>query len=144
MRELWPEGRECGGVGETTWSPSSSVSSSSPMANVPPSSGTLQSDGLLALWGIRMLSNELLRDARVGLVAEVDPLASSFLRCFCRSSSSLPLSKVNDRNASKRFLDLKRARMKCGLPCLLISSGVTVDRSTLTAIMVLDDGIHGL
>lgn len=63
-----------------------------------------------------MLSIELLREARVGLVAEGELLARSFRRCFSRAISSCALSRVKVRKASKRLRDLKRARMKCGLP----------------------------
>jgi len=52
------------------------------MAKAPPSSGTLLSEGVRALCGLRMLSMDPLRDRRVGLVADAEPFAISFLRCF--------------------------------------------------------------
>ena len=52
------------------------------MAKVPPSSGTLLSEGLRALCGLRVLSIEALRDDRVGLVADAEAFTRSFLRCF--------------------------------------------------------------
>lgn len=48
VRELWADGDDCEGVGSSCRS-SSSESSSSPMANAPPSSGTLLKVGLLTL-----------------------------------------------------------------------------------------------
>ncbi len=106
VRELWVEGDDCEGVRSISCS-SSSDSSSSPMANAPPSSGTSLSVGVLALRGLRTLSTELFRDVRVGLTGGFDASAASLLRCLTRSISCWPLSRVNDRNASKRFLDLK-------------------------------------
>lgn len=85
--------------------PSSSESSSSPMVKAPPSSGTLLREGVLALWGLRMLSAEPFRDIRVGVVG-LEASAASFLCCLRRSTSSWPLSSVNDLKASNRFLDL--------------------------------------
>ena len=86
------------------------------MANAPPSSGTLLKVGVLALAGLRTLSTELFRDVRVGLAGGCEASAASLLRCFKRSISSWPLSKVKERNASKRFLDLKTPCMKILLP----------------------------
>ena len=54
-----------------------------------------------------MLSTELFRDVRVGLFGGCEASAASLLRCFIRSISSWPLSKVKERKASNRFLDLK-------------------------------------
>ena len=54
-----------------------------------------------------MLSTELFRDVRVGLFGGCEASAASLLRCFIRSISNWPLSKVKERNASNRFLDLK-------------------------------------
>ncbi len=101
-------------VGCDSPSPSSSESSS-PMANAPPSSGTFVNTGLLGLRGLRTLSIELFRKGRPGLFGGSDPCARSFLRCLRRSISSLPLSSVNDRSASKCFFDLTMARMNTGL-----------------------------
>ena len=106
VREFCPEGDDWDGVG-TTSRFSSSESSSSPIANAPLSSGTLLRLGVLALCGLRTLSTELFRDVRVGLIGGSDISAASFLRCFMRSISSWPLSRVKERNASKRFRDLK-------------------------------------
>lgn len=87
VRELWAEGDDCEGVRSISCS-SSSDSSSSPMANAPPSSGTLLKVGVLALSGLRMLSTELFRDARVGLAGGCEASAASLLRCFIRSISN--------------------------------------------------------
>ncbi len=116
FREVWAEGEDCEGVRSTSCS-SSSDSSSSPMANAPPSSGTLLSVGVLALSGLRMLSTELFREVRVGLDGGCETSAASLLRCFKRSISSWPLSRVKERNASNRFLDLKTPCMKILLSC---------------------------
>ena len=106
VRELWVEGDDCEGVRSIS-SSSSSDSSSSPMANAPPSSGTSLNVGVLALSGLRMLSTELFRDVRVGLAGGCEASAASLLRCFIRSISSWPLSRVKERNVSNRFFDLK-------------------------------------
>ena len=106
VRELWADGDDCEGVRSISCS-SSSDSSSSPMAKAPPSSGTSLKVGVLALIGLRMLSTELFLDVRVGLVGAFEVSAGSLLRCLMRSISCWPLSRVKDRNASKRFLDLK-------------------------------------
>ena len=82
------------------------------MANAPPSSGTLLNVGVLAPNGLRTLSTELFRDVRVGLPGGCEASAASLLRCFIRSISSWPLSRVKERNASNRFLDLKTPCMK--------------------------------
>ena len=87
VRELWAEGDDCEGVRSISCS-SSSDSSSSPMANVPPSSGTLLNVGVLALSGLRTLSTELFRDVRVGLAGGCEASAASLLRCFMRSISN--------------------------------------------------------
>ena len=79
------------------------------MAKAPPSSGTLLNEGTLALCGLRILSTELFRDVRPGLFGGSDP--SFFLRCFMRSISFWPLSRVKDRRASNRFRYLK-------IPCI--------------------------
>ena len=86
-RELWAEGDDWEGVRSISCS-SSSDSSSSPTANAPPSSGTSLNVGVLALSGLRMLSTELLRDVRVGLVGGCEASAASLLRCFIRSISN--------------------------------------------------------
>ncbi len=117
FREVWAEGEDCEGVRSTSCS-SSSDSSSSPMAKAPPSSGTLLSVGVLALNGLRMLSTELFRDVRVGLDGGCETSAASLLRCFKRSISSWPLSRVKERNASNRFLDLKTPCIKILLSCI--------------------------
>ena len=106
VRESWAEGDDCEGVRSISCS-SSSESSSSPMANAPPSSGTSLKVGVLALSGLRMLSTELFRDVRVGLVGGWEASAASLRRCLICSISSWPLSRVKERNASSRFLDLK-------------------------------------
>lgn len=111
VRELWAEGDDCEGVRSISC-PSSSDSSSSPMANAPPSSGTSLNVGVLALSGLRMLSTELFRDVRVGLAGGCEGAVASLPRSFIRSISSWPLSKVKERNASNRFLDLKTPCMK--------------------------------
>ena len=54
-----------------------------------------------------MLSTELFRDVRVGLLGGCEASAASLLRCLIRSISCWPLSKVKERNASNLFLDLK-------------------------------------
>ena len=77
VREWWFEGEDCEGVGWSSCS-SSSESSSSPMANVPPSSGTLLSEGTLALCGLLILSRELLRAVLVGLFDGSAPSSISF------------------------------------------------------------------
>ena len=115
LREVWLECEECEGVGGALNWFSLSESSSSPMAKAPPSSGTLLKAGERALCGLRKLSTEPLREPRVGLVGFEAAIASSFLRCCCRSISSRPLSRVNDRKASKRLLDLKMLCMNVGL-----------------------------
>lgn len=106
VRESWAEGDDCEGVRSISCS-SSSESSSSPMANAPPSSGTLLNVGVLALSGLRTLSTELFRDVRVGLAGGCEASAASLLRCLIRSISNWPLSRVKERNASNRLLDLK-------------------------------------
>ena len=79
VRELWVEGDDCEGVRSISCS-SSSDSSSSPMANAPPSSGTSLNVGVLALSGLRVLSTELFRDACVGLDGGREASAASLLR----------------------------------------------------------------
>ena len=106
FRESWAEGDDCEGVWSIPCS-SSSESSSSPTANAPPSSGTSLNVGVLALDGLRILSTELFRDVRVGLFGGCEASAASLLRCLIRSISCWPLSRVKERNASNRFLDLK-------------------------------------
>ena len=80
VRELWADGDDCDwdGVGCSLWS-SSSESSSSPMAKVPPSSGTSLSDGVLAVCGLLTLSVELLGGILGELVPESVLSADSFL-----------------------------------------------------------------
>ena len=85
--ESCAEGDDCEGVRSISCS-SSSDSSSSPTANAPPSSGTSLKAGVLALSGLRMLSTELFRDARVGLAGGCEASAASLLRRFRRSISS--------------------------------------------------------
>ena len=111
VREVWAEGDDCEGVRSMSCS-SSSDSSSSPMAKAPPSSGTSLNVGVLALSGLRMLSMELFRDVRVGLAGGCEASAASLLRCFIRSISSWPLSRVKERNASNPFLELKTPCIK--------------------------------
>lgn len=112
-REYWAEGDDCDGVRCDSPSPLSSESSS-PIANAPPSSGTSVNVGVLLVRGVRTLSMELLRKDRLGLFGGSEPSARSFLRCCRRWVSSLPLSSVNDRKASKRFFDLMTAWIKVG------------------------------
>ena len=109
------DGDDCDGV--IMGSLSSSESSSSPMVNVPPSSGTLLNDGVLRTFcGLRIVSKEPLRIDLVGLVKSSVPSAASFL-CRCsRSISSRPLSRVNDRKASNRLRALRSVRTKILLP----------------------------
>ena len=116
VRELWFEGDECEGVGCISWFSSSSESSSSPIANAPPSSGTLLRVGVLAICGLRMLSIELLRDLLEGLSAGSAASAASFFCCFKSAISSFPLSKVKDLRASNLFRDLTMARPRLLLP----------------------------
>lgn len=114
VREYWADGEDCAGVGCDSPSPLLS-DSSSPMAKAPPSSGTLVNTGVLGVTGLWALSTELLRKDRPGLFGDPESFARSFLRCLSRSISSLPLSRVNDRNASKRFFDLTTVRIKMEL-----------------------------
>ncbi len=132
-------------VGCDSPSPLSSESSS-PMANAPPSSGTFVNTGLLGLRGLRTLSIELFRKGRPGLFGGSDPCARSFLRCLRRSISSLPLSSVNDRRASKRFFDLMMARINIGFSMNTVGILSTYIQKTkkilLTFILMLNNCIH--
>lgn len=87
VRDVWPEGEDRDGVGIIS-SFSSSESSSSPIAKALSSSGTSLSVGVLAPCGARMLSTELFRDVREGLVGKSDDSAASLFRCIMRSISS--------------------------------------------------------
>ena len=110
-REGFSLGLDWAGVGLSSWSLSSS---SSPMANVESSSGTLLSVGVFGCVtvGLRKLSTEL----RLELMSNgSDGAAPSFLWRFRRSISSWPLSRVKLRNASNRFLFFRTAYMKFGL-----------------------------
>lgn len=95
-RDGFSLGSECDGVGRS----SSLSSSSSPIVNVPSSSGTLLNAGgrECAVDGLLKLSAELLVES----ISE--DARASFLRRFLLSISSWPLSKVKLRRASKRFL----------------------------------------
>lgn len=114
VRELWAEGEDCDGVGINSRSSSFSESSSSPMAKVSPSSGTLLKAGVLIPWGLRGLSMKVLREAYGGLLGCSE--TSSFLRSFIRRISFWPLSNVKERRDSNLFLHLKMASMKFGFP----------------------------
>ncbi len=63
-----------------------------------------------------MLSTELARDVLVGLAGVSGLSKAACFRSLMRSISSCPLSRVKDRNASKRFLDLKTPFMNILLP----------------------------
>lgn len=95
-RDGFSLGSECDGVGRS----SSLSSSSSPIVNVPSSSGTLLNAGAreCAVAGLLKLSTELLVDS----TSKEDRV--SFLRRLRLSISSCPLSSVKFRKASKRFL----------------------------------------
>ena len=125
-RDVCVDGDDCEGIGSISRS-SESDSSSSPMANAPLSSGTLLKVGIRALCGLRMLSTELARDVRVGLEGESGLSSAACLRRFMRSISAWPLSKVNDRKASKRFRDLKIALTKTLLPKIMSLRGLLGD-----------------
>lgn len=95
-RDGFSLGSECEGVGRS----SSLSSSSSPIVNVPSSSGTLLNPGgrECPMVGLLKLSAELLVESMS------EDTRASFLRRFRLSISSCPLSNVKLRNASKRFL----------------------------------------
>lgn len=103
-REGFSLGSDCDGVGRS----SSLSSSSSPIVNVPSSSGTLLNAGAreCVVAGLLKLSTELLVDS----TSKEDRV--SFLLRLRLSISSCPLSRVKFRNASKRFLFLKIAATK--------------------------------
>lgn len=145
VRELCADGEECEGVGNNSRSSSLSESSSSPTAKVPSSSGTLLNAGVLTPWGVRGLSIELLREGRAGLLVCSETSARSFFLWFKRSISSWPLSSVNDRKASKRFLDLIIALMKFPLPAnTRLEVSDIFYRVLLTTILMLNNSIHRL
>lgn len=92
-----------------------------------------------------MLSTELARDVRVGLV-DVSGLSSAgCFRSLIRSISSCPLPSVNDRNASNRFRDLKMLLTKVLLPRVTqpLIFGL-IEEYERTAILVLNHPIHRL
>lgn len=105
-RDGFSLGSECDGVGRS----SSLSSSSSPMVNVPSSSGTLLNAGgrEWAMDGLLKLSNELLVES----ISE--DARASFRRRFLFSISSCPLSRVKLRSASKRFLFRNMAATNSG------------------------------
>lgn len=76
LREWRSEGEEWEGVGGASWS-EVSESSSSPIANALPSSGTLLREVEWETCGLRKLSTELSREFLVGLVG-FDADAASF------------------------------------------------------------------
>jgi hypothetical protein len=93
-REGCSVGVDTAGVGHSS---SVSSSSSSPIAKVPSSSGTSLSAGARAETGLLRLSADPLRLS----LKSPKSLGRSFRRLARRSSSSWPLSRVNDRNAAK-------------------------------------------
>jgi hypothetical protein len=101
-------GLEAAGVGRASSSLSSS--SSSPIANVPSSSGTPPSVGVRerGIVGLLMLSSELL--VELGSNGSFEALLS-FLRRLRLSISSWPLSNVKERSASNLFLFLSMAKV---------------------------------
>ena len=112
------------------------------MVKALPSSGTLLNDGVLALCGLRMLSTELFREVRLGLIGRSDGSVASFRRCFMRSISCWPLSSVKDRKASNRFLDLNKPCMKIRLPGSCELPHHTSKGLRLTVVLILYNSIY--